>query len=379
MFLKIFYVCLFVVGQQSLFATKWPQLEKSQSQECPESMAEKILQVAESAFRSSSPSLSSISKTQLGDQLKLLIEQKGTGEDSTLNVCDENFEIIDGNKAENGIGWHQNEVESFRFAVYWQRSAVNGFRFILCGDKVGWRGNMYSLFSIPESLSQDEFITQRKAGSIKPIISDTWCPPLLIQHLPSQQILAIDVGNSFEMLADWKVYLANTSSAPCCIIHFHPSIEKSWDLLPEPVQQLARFLDETLGDGRGDGTMQSTARNRNDAARTWGNVALRPWAVNNAYNTHAEVDSGLSEWSQMNKKFRTLYQKITEQYPKAEQALSLYYQEQFQLPEEKAKRLASYVLDIAFRDNFEFPAVGGYNAAQKRNADQNASKNPWYN
>lgn len=368
MFQRILSILILMIWQQSLFAVNWPQLEKSEKQQCSENIVEKILHVAESAFHSSSEKLSSISKTQLGDELKLLIRAKGIGEDSRLKVFDKTFEIIDGNKAEKGVGWHHNEVESFRFAVYWQRKATNGFRFVLCADKVGWRGNMYSLFSIPESLSQEEFIS--KKDSIKPIIANSWCLPLIIQHLPSQQIVAVNVGNSFDVLADWKVYLAYHGAAPCCVVHFRPSMEASWNLLPTEVGQLAQLLDETLGDGRDEGTLQSTGHLRINAARTWANVALRPWAVNNAANTRKEVDLGLSEWSHKSKKFLVLYQKINEQYPKAEQALAQYYQDQLQLTAEKAKRLASYILDVAYRNNFIFP--------RKKSKENNPTAvNPW--
>ncbi len=370
MFQRILCILILMAGQQLLFAANWPQLEKSQSQECPPGMAEMILRMAESVFHSSSEKLSNISKTKLTDGLKLLLEAKDSI--SNLNVCDENFEIIDGNKTKDGIGWHQGGIESFRFAIYWQRTAIKGFRFVLCGDKVGWRGSLYSLFSVPESLSQNEFIAQRKAGSITPIAPESWCPPFIIQHLPSQQIFAVSVGNSFEILADWKVYLADNASVPCCVVHFRPSIEASWDLLPKEVRQLAQMLNEALGDGKDEGTMQSTGHLRSNAAHTWGNVALRPWAVNNVDNTRKEVDLGLSEWSKMNKKFMALYQKITSQYPKAEQVLEQYYKDQFQLSEEKAKHLSAYVLDIAFRGNFIFS--GGHDEVPD---NDNTSKNPW--
>lgn len=368
MFQKIFFILILVTGQQSLFAIKWPQLEKNQNQECPDSIAEMIFYMAELVFHSSSENVSSISKTQLDESLKLLLEAKDS--ESNLNVCDENFETIDGNKTKNGIDWHQEKIESFRFAIYWQRNTVNGFRFVLCKDKVGWRGNLYSLFSIPESLSQNEFITQRKTHSISPIMPESWLPPLIIQHLPSQKIFAIDVGNTFEVLADWKVYLADNAKVPCCVVRFRPTTNTFWDLLPKEVSQLAKILDQTLGDGRDEGTMQPTGHLRVNVTRTWLNTALRPWAVNHADNTRKEVDLGLSEWSHKSKEFLILYQKINEQYPKAEQALGEYYQATFQLTLEKAKRLASYVLDLAFRNNFIFPR-------KKSKGENVAAVSPW--
>ena len=153
-------------------------------------------------------------------------------------------------------------------------------------------------------------------------------------------------------------------------MHFRPSIEASWDLLPKEVRQLAQMLNEALGDGKDEGTVQSTGHLRSNAAHTWGNVALRPWAVNNADNTRKEVDLGLSEWSRKGKNFFALYQKINDQYPQSEQALAEYYQNQFQLTPEKAKRLASYALDLAFRNNFIFP--------RKKSKEENTEAiNPW--
>jgi molecular chaperone DnaK (HSP70) len=73
--------------------------------------------------------------------------------------------------------------------------------------------------------------------------------------------------------------------------------------------------------------MQQTGHLRAATNITWENVALRPWAVNNAYNSREEVDSGLSAWATKSKKYLALYKKIQAQYPIAEKALAKYYKE----------------------------------------------------
>jgi hypothetical protein len=83
---RLLCILILVTGQHMLCAAQWPQLEKTEGQECPEGMAEAIFHGAGLVFHSSSENVCSISKTQLNSDLKLLLE--ATDGTSHLNVCD---------------------------------------------------------------------------------------------------------------------------------------------------------------------------------------------------------------------------------------------------------------------------------------------------
>jgi len=105
-----------------------------------------------------------------------------------------------------------------------------------------------------------------------------------------------------------------------------PDVKTAIDLLPSPVRKLAGLLDETLGSGQNEGTLQPTARQRIAVGHTWANIAVRPWVVQkSAYNTRAEVDANLKKWALGVKSFYKLYLEINRQYPIAEAALEKYY------------------------------------------------------
>ena len=348
-----------------LSATNWPRLDKDAPQECLQ-----IFKMAESVFHSSETHVYTIPKNVLGSDIELLIETKednSSENGKSLKVSDKIFETITVPCPHTGrcypYGLHK---------IHWQRDGIEGFRFVLYESKVGWRGSLYALFSIEDTLSQSDFINQKKAGTLKPIFDESWLPPTLLQHVPSQRIWVVYSGNSFGALSDWKAYLAKSpDTKPSCVVQFRPSIKRSWDLLPKPARQLALLLDGTLGNGDGDGSLRQTDRLRSVINQTWANVARRPWVIGNAYNSRAEVDLGLINWSQKNKKFLAHYQKIIQQYPKAEQALATYYKNQFQLTKEKSERLAKYVLDWAFRSYFVFPR-----STSMKNQDTQIV-NPW--
>lgn len=365
MFLKIvFTFILLAKAIPSLSATTWPQLDKNNKQECLQ-----ILNMAESVFHSSYTHVYKIPKSMLNSNIELLIENKEYDfreSWKTLKVNDKIFETITAPCRRAGKCYPYELHE-----IHWQRDGIEGFRFVLCEGTLSG-ATSYDLYSIEDSLSQKDFIEQRKARSLKPIFSGSWQPPIMLQHIPSQKIWAIDVGNSYHTLSDWNVYIAGSNASKRhCTVHFRPSIKKSWDWLPKPARQLALLLDGTLGNGDGDGSLRQTDRLRSVINQTWANVARRPWVIGNARNSRAEVDLGLINWSQKNKKFLAHYQKIIQQYPKAEQALATYYENQFQLRKEKAERLAKYVLDWAFRSNFVFPR------STSMNNQDTQIVNPW--
>lgn len=251
---------------------------------------------------------------------------------------------------------------------YWQRDSVMNMRLVIMYAPLSSR-SVYRVYSIDETMSKEDFHSAINAQSIEPIFETHICAPIIFQQISSKEIWAINVGKYYKLLNNWEIYATGSKEkTPCCAVRFSSNVEPAKNALPQQVQLLATLLDDTLGDGREDGSMQQTGHLRAATNITWENVALRPWAVNNAYNSREEVDSGLSAWATKSKKYLALYKKIQEQYPIAEKALAKYYKGTFNLTQEKAESLAKYTLDIGYRHNFIF---------NKTNENSESVTNPW--
>ena len=264
-------------------------------------------------------------------------------------------------------------------SVYWGRHLQNGVRIVVQEEPVGWRGDMYSLYLFDASVDKNEFlkaIEGRKERSRYPAqLRDTWRPPLVFLHNASRKLWFIVVGEPYQVLADWRVYKVLEGGAErACVIRFIPEGLDAKGSLPATVRKFAHLLDETLGPGNNEGTLQPTAGIRIQVANVWANAGLRPWALadSDTYNSTDEVTFGLEAWSQKGSSYRRIYAEILRIYPIAEVALGDYYKRQFQLPKDKANKLAKWVLDIAFRAHYAF--TNGQNYFRYLNVNTN----PWF-
>lgn len=263
-------------------------------------------------------------------------------------------------------------------SIYWQRVARHGYRLVIRETSVGWRGDMYSIYAIGEELKPEEFLaaTGRNQNDPKftPVISNMWRPPLVFLEKQSGDCWFIYVGEPYQFLADWQVYNSGpTGVKSVCSIQFRPAVDNAKDLLPPPVRELAVLLDETMGQGKDEGTLRPTARLKIDVQTTWANVILRPWALREPYNTREEVNDGLKNWSCKGPSYLRHYQYIQQQYPKAERSLAEYYQTNFGLSPEKARIQSAYALDIAFRSHFAFNS----NDPNSYFRFDEVNRNPW--
>jgi hypothetical protein len=243
--------------------------------------------------------------------------------------------------------------------IHWAKETNGALRVVVREIPVGWRGDMYDLYLLDAAVTKDDFLNSINSatGSVtyQPVVSDTWRPPLVFQLPQLKEKWFIDVGQPFQILSDWRVYSSKERRAICTIV-FSPPGKDSAARLPRPVRTLVRKLDEALGPGNDEGTLQPTARTRLDAKHVLANAALRPWALvdGNAYNSRSEVDAGLEDWAKVNNSRRRLYGEILKEYPIAERSLAGYYSRAYGLPPQKAQESAAWVLDLAFRSFFVF-------------------------
>lgn len=244
-------------------------------------------------------------------------------------------------------------------SIYWIKETNGSLRVVVREGSLGWRGDMYDLYLLDAAVTQDDFLNGIKSATgsspYQSTIADTWRPPLVFQHNQQKTIWFIDVGQPFQVLSDWYVYSSKERHA-ICTIAFRPPGKDPAGLLPQPVRKLARKLDEALGPGHDEGTLQPTARTRLKAAQVLANAALRPWALTDgdAYNSRGEIDAGLEDWATVNKSRRRLYSEIQKEYPLAEQSLAAYYASVYELPPKKAQEAAVWVLDLIYRSPFVF-------------------------
>jgi hypothetical protein len=219
---------------------------------------------------------------------------------------------------------------------------------------------MYTLFAIDADVRPETFLTEvnanQRQATFMPVMADRWRPPLILQKQHSGQLWIIDVGQPSQFLGDWRIHVAERTGITWrCTVHFRPPVRKAVRLLPPPVRLVAGLLDQTMGRGDNEGTLQPTARLRLDVEHTWANAALRPWALRQPYNTRAEVEAGLKDWARKDATSRRTYHALQYHYPLAEHALAAYYHRYFRRSTAEAKALSAYVLDIALRSHYAFP------------------------
>jgi len=263
--------------------------------------------------------------------------------------------------------------------IYWGRDISNGARIVEVASPVGWRGDLYSLYILDPKVSQDAFLKDEESNAGAHIhasaIGQGWQQPLVFWNRDDDTAWFLSVNGFAEVQGDWSVTVPNRQHSKLdglCIVQFRPGPESdsnAFDLLhvaaplPKAVLRLVELLDQTIGSGRGEGTLQPTATLRIQVKRVWANVANRPWALsgNDGYNSRDTVDSELKAWSRNGPSFANVYRKIQKDYPIAQRALSRYYHRRFGVPRVKADSFAKWALDVAYRSNYVFP--GGSRAA----------------
>ncbi len=362
----LFCLCVPFFGTSTgAHAANWPKLDIRTPAQCTEA-----LQIAKVAFDSDTFYLFAppVIPANLQSNLALKPQALDISGGDALEVDDAIFEKLP-------IGG-----EGAPRSIYWQSTATYGHRLVVLETPFGWRGDTYSLFAVGDNAQPDNFVADIRGNSatqkLTPIISDSWRPPLILRERKSGTAWFINVGQPYQFLADWQVYVVEPSGIRLrCTVQFRPNVNRAISFLPKPVRELARLLDQTMGPGENEGTLQPTARLRLDVEHTWANAALRPWVSGAPYNTRDEVDAGLKSWSQTGKTYRKVYQAIQLQYPVAEQALADYYQQHFSRTASEAKELAAYILDIAFRSYYAFHSEDQNSYFRERNS----RKSPWLN
>lgn len=245
--------------------------------------------------------------------------------------------------------------------VFWASSVAQGaLRVVISTQPMGWRGDMYSAYLLDAAVAPQDFVRSMEAGSgstapYQSVVEDAWRPPWVFQPHAPQPLWLIDAGQPFLALADWRVF-TSAQAQPVCTIAFKPAGQSVVPASLPALQQLVQQLQEALGPGSGEGTLQPTARIRMEAQHVVANAVWRPWALadSQVYNSRSEVDAGLQAWAQGHAARRQLYGEIRQTYPVAERALAAHYASAHALAPAQAREVAAWATDLVYRAFFVF-------------------------
>jgi hypothetical protein len=257
---------------------------------------------------------------------------------------------------------HQSLAKDYATTIFWSRKAFAGKRLAIVDTPFNWRGDWYTTYLVGSDESPELFIRQLAAeeanrpAELKPVLgANRWNPPTVLTNGTDGSYWIIDRGEPYEAMPDWRVFVPTRAAAHSpCRISFGKNGERGLAHMPAAVRRLAAELDEALGPGTDEGTLQPTAAIRVTVARAWANAAVRPWALTaEPYNSRVKVERSLAEWAKASRVRAGLLSRIKHDYPAAHRALATYYATQS--THTPAEKTASRVLDYMFRTYFVFP------------------------
>ena len=244
-------------------------------------------------------------------------------------------------------------------SIYWQTETNEGNRLVIEEMPHGWRGDAYAVRSVPSDLTTSDYFSARNrqgGGGLTALIDGGWRAPLVFQSKNAEKLWLVYVGEPHVFSPNWVVYLPVAGQLQeTCKVQFRPHVKHAISLLPSPVQRLATLLDQTIGTGGNDGSLQPTARLKIKVDQAWANAALRPWAMGTPDNSREEVDAGLSKWAENRQANKAARAEIQVQYRIAEEALTAYYKRRFNMSKVESKSTAEHVLDTALRTHYLIP------------------------
>jgi hypothetical protein len=304
---------------------------------------------------------------------------------STMILGASDVDISGGDAFSENSGHFENPFSDLTGATYphihWGKNVNSAGRLVVVANSFGWRGDVYSLYALKRNITPEEFrgdlADANQHHLYMPLVDGAWRPPLVFWSGATGKSWFIDVGDTYETTGRWNVYLSGSKGYEnACQIDFWSDQGRSQAprTLPKEVRVLARLLDQTLGYGPEQGTLQPTATLRSHSRHVWRNVAYRPWALSDkgVYNSKDQVDDGLLLWSKTGPSYDRSYALIKRTYPLAELALERYYKSKFKLSKGQAKKVAHWVMDVAYRSNFIFSGGTPFFMQEK-----DVSPNPW--
>jgi hypothetical protein len=256
-------------------------------------------------------------------------------------------------------------------SIFRQKAPSGRARFVVTQQKMNWQGDWYGLYLVDVALDLEKtselLAAEKEAGGKNPSIKTpgaarlfdrAWQRPWLLRDPKTSQWVGIDTQHPAAFFADWIVYKpAKQDAGIACRIAFRPPAKRAADLLPAgPARKLALLLDTIIGvPAQDEGTYHATDRVHVAAAHAVANLALRPWALEEPYNSAEEIEKGLAAWMQRSPVYRAQYRRAKVLYPQASRALTSYYRRALRKSPQEAAALAKESLARAYGAHFVFP------------------------
>jgi hypothetical protein len=314
------------------------------------------LELATAAFKSDSSSLDWPIAQPASDVAKITLRQ------NDLDISGGQAVEADGAQF---TAIRQSLGDHYSVTTFWAKQSSGGNRLALVDQPHGWRGDLYAVYLLDAAVTPEMFaaqlrpIAEGRESVVAPLLGYQWSIPIILQNERSGEHWLIDRGEPGYVMPDWRVHVVSTTeeSQPCRIdFGLH---QKPFGELPSAVRRLAAALDEALGPGNDEGTLQQTAGIRIAVHKAWANAALRPWALTDEpYNNPAEIAAGLASWSRANVARTALLHKIERARSSVEVALAAYYSTHLKYSTASARRLSRQAIDHMVRTYFVFSKIG---------------------
>lgn len=351
--LAAFIVAALIWGAGQLAAETLPFLDPPEATARPECRAS--LQMAERAFRSTSPDLTWPIFPPDAELATVVLSRKR----ADLSGGD----VL---QADPAVFARNAPFAAVRHYLYWQIAPRDGHRMAVIDREFNWQGSWFTLYLPDEGQMREEFLQARYRNADQsdtalpaplPLLGDNrWKPPTVLRDTATGGLWVIDPGErDMKALPDWQVFVPDQGAlTPLCRVIFWPTEETGLDLLPRDLRRFGALADEALGPGTGEGTLRPTARIRSRVARDWANLAVRPWALTGKAQSRAEVDAGLELWAEGVAARRRLLRDLRRSEPAAQAALAEYLSARFALTPDQAEAFSRYAVDFMLRRHFVF-------------------------
>lgn len=249
--------------------------------------------------------------------------------------------------------------------LYVQKKPFEDLRYIVRQKPFNWQGDFFNIFVTTSKDTSEEIFKKldaiemdRLPAGYAKVTDETWQRPWILKSPVSGRMLAVDTQHPALVMGDWIVYVADKQgeAKEACRIRFREPSKEITDLLPKgPISQIAFLLDDIIGKPKpNEGTLNATARLRGSVAHMWGNLLFRPWAMTQPERTRAQVEAFLKRWQGGSRSYGNQYVRLQSLYPRAQVALTSYYEQSMKLSKTEAEKLAAKNLDIAYRSHFTF-------------------------
>lgn len=185
--------CIIILAASAATATEWPKVEGSKNN--PHCLA--AVQIAKATFRPHGHKSDIPLAIPENLSSKIVLKSNGSSEEVSALIDPDFFDA--------------DPLHGASSSFYWQRIPLHGFRLAVTIIPMGMKGNMYSLYVVPDDVTADQFwdeyqqfVTNRTRMNFVPVIKDSWSVPIVMAN-GIRPAWFIDTGWG-DKQAPWTIY-----------------------------------------------------------------------------------------------------------------------------------------------------------------------------